>query len=66
MDRNTAIIVASIFFALLLAFMTGGMWVSRIEARLDQHSAHIEKRITQIDGRRNAQYGILKRNLENK
>lgn len=66
MDKNTVIIIASIFFALLLALMTGSMWVSRIEARLDQQSEHIEKRMTEIDGRRNAQYGILKRKLDNK
>lgn len=66
MDKNTVIIIASIFFALFLALMTGSMWVGRIEARINQQSAHIEKRMTEIDGRRNAQYGILKRKLDNK
>lgn len=59
MDKNIQVIAACII-TLLLCFSMNVAFYSKFSVRFDS----IDKKLIELDGRRNAQYGIMKRSLE--
>lgn len=59
MDKNIQVIAACVI-TLLLCFSMNIAFYSKFSARFDS----IDKKLIEIDGRRNAQYGIIKNKLE--
>lgn len=59
MDKNIQLVAACII-TLLLCFSMNVAFYSKFSARFDS----IDKKLIEIDGRRNAQYGIMKRAIE--
>ena len=59
MDKNIQVIAACII-TLLLCFSMNVAFYSKLSARFDS----IDSKLIELDGRRNAQYAIIKRALE--
>lgn len=59
MDKNIQVIAACVI-TLLLCFIMNTVFYYKVSERFDS----VDKKLIEIDGRRNAQYGIIKNKLE--
>lgn len=60
MNIDIKILALCLTFCLASSLITSMVFLSAIETKVEK----VDKRLVEIDGRRNAQYGILKREIE--